>query len=122
MGLVYIAGYIIRKDEREEDSTVFSEKYGDFVQSLNREGLSLLGDSVCQWVIFCYMVFHKVASESCRRSLSKLLLSISDSNSFNMIENHARVLSNIFFNNYCHLYSPRFSKETNQKIIKLSVA
>ena len=29
MGLVYIAGYVIRNDERDEDSTVLSEKYGD---------------------------------------------------------------------------------------------
>ena len=73
MGLVYIAGYVIRKDERDEDSTVLSEKYGDFVRSLNRGGLSLPGDSVCQWVIFCFMVFHKVASESCRRYPFKII-------------------------------------------------
>ena len=33
--------------------------------------------------------------------------------------NHGLILSNVSFNNYCKLYSPRSNKEPTQKLLKL---
>ncbi|GFN97237.1 group XV phospholipase a2 [Plakobranchus ocellatus] len=47
--LVYIAGYVIRKDkEVVEDSSSYFEKFGSFTLSLSRGGLVQAGDSACQ--------------------------------------------------------------------------
>lgn len=119
--LVYIAGYVIRKDERQDDTYFLFEKHGSFITDVNRGGLTIPGDSVCQWVIFSYIVFHEVASYTCRTSLANVLMVVSELYSFGMNRSHALTLCNIFFNNYCHLYSPRSGKEPSQEILKLSV-
>ncbi|GFO34545.1 group XV phospholipase a2 [Plakobranchus ocellatus] len=55
--LVYIAGYVIRKDKEVlEDSCSYFEKFGIFTLSLSRGGLLQAGDSACQWTIFCHMM------------------------------------------------------------------
>ena len=57
--LVYIAGYVIRKDTNlKEDSFRYFEKYGGFTSSLSRGGLVQAGDCACQWTIFCYIAFQ----------------------------------------------------------------
>ena len=72
MALVYISGYIMRNDSITEDSHFYFEKYGNFLNEMNRGGLKIPGDSMCQWVIFCYIVFHEVNEKTCRTSLSKI--------------------------------------------------
>jgi hypothetical protein len=120
MGLVYIAGYVVRKDEKSGDSELYSEKFGCFLKDIDRGGLSVPGDSVCQWVIYSYITFHQVVNASCRKSLSNILMTISEMYNFNMATRHATILSNVLFNNYCHLYTPRSGKEAAQKVIKLN--
>ena len=74
MGLVYIAGYVTAKDKSDcdtEDSHFYYDKYGSFTEYLNRGGLHVPGDSVCQWVIYSYVMFHEVANHCCRKSLCK---------------------------------------------------
>ena len=61
--LVYIAGYITRKDKKpsgEEDTFLYFERYGCYTRALNRGGLSIPGDSACQWTIFCYIIFNLI--------------------------------------------------------------
>ena len=119
MALVYIAGYIVRNDNEIDDSHEYYEKYGSFTDNLNRGGLSIPGDSACQWTFFSYIIFKIVADHVCRKSLSNILVLISEMHMFNMNRSHSYALANTFFNNYCHLYTPRSAKEPKQKILKL---
>ena len=71
MGLVYIAGYIVGKDENgndADDSHFYYNKYGSFTDNLNRGRLRLPGDKVCQWVIYDYIMFNEVVNHCCRKS------------------------------------------------------
>ena len=54
MALIYIAGYIVR-NYYIEDMFKYHKKYGVFVNDLNRGGLTIPGDSVCQWSFYCYV-------------------------------------------------------------------
>ena len=60
MSLVYIAGYITRKDpeltenQLLEQSTFYYQKYGKFIASLDRGGLNIPSDGCCQWTIFSF--------------------------------------------------------------------
>ena len=45
---------------------IYHEKYGDFINDVNRGGLKIPGDSFCQWTIFSYIVFHEVVNDCCR--------------------------------------------------------
>lgn len=119
--LIYIAGYVIRKDVNiVEDSTNYFDKYGKLTAELNRGGLCVPGDAVCQWVIFCYIMFNNVSSNVCRLSLCNLMMLISETYGFNMERVHGNILANIFLNNYCYLYTPVSDKEPKQKVLKLS--
>ena len=123
MGLVYIAEYATAKDKSDcdtEDSHFYYDKYGSFTEYLNRGGLHVPGDSVCQWVIYSYVMLHEVANHCCRKSLCKVLQTTSDLYELNIKNTYLLRLSNIFFNNYCSLYSPKSTKEPRQKILKLS--
>ena len=55
--LVYITRYL-QKDTSEIDDTIqYYENYGDFINVLNRGGLTIPSDSCVQWIIFCYILF-----------------------------------------------------------------
>ena len=81
MGLIYIAGFLISKDKEqinEDDSHFYYEKYGSFTADFNRVSLHIPGDSVCQWVIYNYVMFHEIAHHCCRKSLCNVLLIIAE--------------------------------------------
>ena len=65
MALFHIAGYIVRKDEVSDDTFSYHEKYGNFTDDLNRGGLQIPGDSACQWIFYCYIMFHEVVNAVC---------------------------------------------------------
>ena len=60
MVLVYIARYITRKnkDNSKSDTYFYFEKYGDHTKELNRGGLRIPIDHTCQWLFFCFILFH----------------------------------------------------------------
>ena len=118
--LVYIAGYVMRHTECEDDTFCIYSKYGSYLKSLNRSGLKIPGDCACLWSFFCYIVFHDLADLTCRTSLCRVFLLISEFYEFNISQSQSRILCNIFFNNYSSLYSPRSARESRQKILKLS--
>ncbi|GFO14883.1 group XV phospholipase a2 [Plakobranchus ocellatus] len=120
--LVYIAGYVIRKDkEVVEDSCSYFEKFGAFTLSLSRGGSSSgRRDSACQWTIFCYMMFQSVWEKVCRNSLSEIVMEISQYYGFKMEKHHCFALSNILFNNLCNITNLPSDKEPKQKVLKLS--
>ena len=119
MALFHIAGYIVRKDEVSDHTFSYHEKYGNFTDDLNRGGLQIPGDSACQWIFYCYIMFHEVVNAVCRTSLCNLLMSISDFYGLNMQRKHGMIMANVLFKNYCYLYSPRSEKEPKQKNLKL---
>ena len=57
-GIVYIAGYVIRRDPLTEDTSDYYEIKGLFLKQINRGGLRIPGDLECSWTMYCYVVFH----------------------------------------------------------------
>ena len=120
MTLVYIAGYVVRKSPVNDDTNRYLEEFGGYLKQLNRGGLTLPGDTICQWVVYSYILYHQINSHVCRTSLCNALMMIVDFYRFTGIKKqHGRILSNII-NNYYHLYSPKSSKEPELKVLKLS--
>ena len=120
MTLIYVEGYVVRNDGEIDDTFIYHEKYGSFINDLNRGGLTIPGDSACQWSFCTYVTFREVAAHTCRKSLCNILMMIFEFYRLNMNRGHAMIMSNILFKNHCHLYSPRSPKEVKQKVLKLS--
>ena len=119
--LVYIAGYVTRNVESTvEDTNEYYENYGTYTELLNRGGLTVPGDSICQWCIFCYIIFNKINARVCRKSLVCVFQDVSDYYGFSVQKSHCRILANIFINMYCKHITPRSNREAKQKEIKLS--
>ena len=106
MSLVYVAGYVSRKDEQSEqelfDATMFyAQKYGKYLHELDRGGLKIPTDTLCQWAMFSYVMFNHIRHLVCRTSLSDVLMSIAHTYGLDSIsKKNAMILSNIFLNNY----------------------
>ena len=81
MSLVYIAGYVTRKDkelcenELLAQTNLYYEKSGHFTVSLDRGGLNVPSDCACQWTSFCFIMFNTVKDKVCRRSLCNIIVS-----------------------------------------------
>ena len=52
MVLVYISGYAVRHEGDDDDTGGIYLQHGSYLNSLNRGGLKIPGDCVCQWVLF----------------------------------------------------------------------
>ena len=82
--LVYIAGYVTRKDgELSEEQLLgqtffYSNKHGKYLNSLDRGLLKIPTDDACQWTIFAYIMFCAIKDETCRMSLISVLMFISE--------------------------------------------
>ena len=114
MGLVYIAGYTVKKDENgddADDSHFYYNKCGSFTDNLNRGGLHLLGDSVCQWVVYSHIMFNEVVNHCCRKSSCRILHNISDLYNLQIKDTYLPRFANILFNNYSSLFSPKGTQE-----------
>lgn len=120
MALVYVSGYVVKNKKATDDTFFYYEKYGDFLKDLNRGGLTIPSDCICQWVEYSYILFHYIASFTCRKSLCSILLNISEFYNFNVSHCHAVTLCNILFNNHSFLYTPRSQRESKKKLLKLT--
>ena len=126
MSLVHIAGYVTRNDAQlsEKDlldhTTFYYQKFGRFTQFLDRGGLKIPTDRSCQWVFFCFALFHAVKRNACRKSLANFFELVSEFYGFAMTGQHCIVLSNIFLNQFCRKNTPRLGKEPALKLLKLS--
>ena len=120
---------------------VYVGEYGAYLNELSRGSLTFPGDGVCQWVIYSYILLDEINSSICRKRLCNerrrfkqelpytnknflyknslnVLMIITDFYGIQNIEKqHSR---NILVKNYCHLYSPRSSKKSKLKLLKLS--
>ena len=55
--LVYIAGYVQKGSDDIDDTTYYYEKYGNYLNALNRGGLTVPSDNCVEWTIFSYILF-----------------------------------------------------------------
>ena len=94
-GLVYIAGYVVRIDEDTPGTQYYYSEYGDYTAEINRGGLKIPADNVCQWSIFSYIVFHEIVNKVCRKSLCNVLMLLSEFYELNMDKKHGNILANI---------------------------
>ena len=126
MSLVYIAGYITRKDpelsenQLLEQTTSYYQKYGKFIDSLDRGGLNIPCDCCCQWTIFYFILFNTIKEKVCKKSLSNIFMLSSEFYSLIMQRRHGLILSNILLNNHCINKTPRSEKNPAVKVLKLS--
>ena len=88
MTLVYIAGYVTRKDPELNETdllsqtTFYHQKFRDYLDSLDRGSLNIPSDCSRQWTFFCYIMFNSVKQKVCRKSLCNIFVFISDFHSF----------------------------------------
>ena len=120
--LVYIAGYVSRKDNEDDNDTFFHYgNYGNFTSALDCGGLKIPSNTICEWVFLSYILFNYVGTSNfCRYPLSCLFIDIACTYDFTIItRNHCHILQNILFNSYCYMHSPASDKETIDKALKL---
>ena len=87
---------------------------------MNRGSLKIPHDSVCEWVMYGYVMFHEVVEVTFRISLCKILVNISKC--YNLkIEVTCCYFCKHIVQNYYYLYSPKSTKEPKQKMLKLSL-
>ena len=66
MVLDYIAGYITRNDfgSSEEkllnETTFYHEKFGQYLDVMDRGGLNIPTDNTCQWSVFSFILFNSL--------------------------------------------------------------
>ena len=119
MSLIYIAGYVEKKDDNC-DSYVYATEYGNYLHELSREELNVPGDTIDQFAIYGYIFFYQVSEITCCKSFTRILMIVSDIYRLDVNRNHGFILSNVLFNNHCKLYSPRSKKEPPQKLFKIA--
>ena len=118
--LLYIAGYV-QKDASEIDDTIqYYENYGDFINVLNRGGLTISLDSCVQWIIFCYILFTQLTDDFCQSFLTNQFESIAMKYTLQIQRKHGKKLANTFTKNYSVFKTLRSTKECIQKVLKLS--
>lgn len=122
LSLVYIAGYVQKGDKDNDiyDTNNYYDKFGSYIDALNRGGLEVPNDTVVQWVIFCFILFTQLSGSYCRTFLVEQFQTVCHKFAFSITTKQCRILANIFLKNYCSLISPRSHKETQQKKLKLS--
>ena len=119
--LVYIAGYVTRKDKSNANDTFnYVEQFGRSTLGLDRGGLIIPSDSICEWVYFCYIIFYSVVKDVCRNSLCDIFLDIAERFMLEVEKKHGSILSNVLVNSYCRLNSPVSNCKPKVKVFKLS--
>ena len=110
MDLVYIVGYITRNaNQPSKCKTHFYENYTNLTDCGK---LKVHSDHTCQWLFFCFILFHK--------SLSNIFMLISEFHFFYMEKKYASVFANIVLKYFCKHGTPRSEKEPAFKVSKLS--
>ena len=124
--LVYVAGYVTRRDEEmtEEESlactTFYYDSFGDFTKELDNDGINVPSDSACQFIFFSYILFQTIKDNVCGVSLANILYYVSEFYDFNMEKRHCKIFSNTLLNYHCKDQTPLLDKEPCQKVLKLS--
>ena len=80
MAIVYIAGYVTRKDKdfSETDTmevpTFYYKKHGSYTDELDRGQLNISIDCTCQGTFLSYIIFYSIKKNVCRKSLSEIVM------------------------------------------------
>ena len=96
-----LTGYIWCNDsgpseEKLLNETIFyHQKYGQYMDAMDRGGLDIPTGNTCQWLIFCFILFNVVKEKVCRKSFSNLCMMVSEYYDFEMEKRHGIILSNI---------------------------
>ena len=116
LSLIYIAGYIQKKggEVKENDSFYYHQNFGKYFDALNKGSLTLPQDSLVHWCTFCVIFFLQVLDTGC----PKILISVR--HGFCASKKHCAILCNILLKNYSVFCTPRSSKESGSKVLKLS--
>ena len=119
---MYIAGGITRNDNQpsECETHFYYEKYGKYTNLTDRGKLKVPSDHTCQWLFFCFILFHTIKEKVCYKSLSKIFMLISEFHFFSMEKKHASIFANIILKNLCKHDTARSEKEPALKVLKLS--
>ena len=68
--MVYIGGYLESKTPKNtEDTSHYYEKYGVYINHINRGRLTIPGDCTVQWIVYCFIFFATSRSEVCHSFL-----------------------------------------------------
>ena len=65
------------------------------IDAMERGGLNIPIDKICQWSIFCFILFNAIKEKVRRKSFYNLFMVISEYYDFEMKKQHGLVLSNI---------------------------
>lgn len=77
--MVYIAGSITWKGVTfEDDVFLYYEKFGVYSSMIGRGELECATDFPCQWTIFAFVIFSFDKDLVCCKSLSDILMQISE--------------------------------------------
>ena len=90
MVLAYIAGSITYNDSGSSEEKLLNEasfyhqKYGQYLDAMDVDGLNIPTDNTCQWSIFCFILFNAVKEKVCRKSFCNLCMMVSEYYDFEM--------------------------------------
>ena len=89
MALVYKAGYITRNDNQpsERETHFCYKKHGKYTNLTDCGKLKVHSDHTCQWLFFCFILFHTIKEKVCYKSLSNIFMLISEFHFFNIEKN-----------------------------------
>ena len=78
--ILYIAGYFQKQagQIRDNDSMYYYNKFGNYLDQLNRGALVLSQDHLVQWCIYCFVLFTQIGEQVCRTFLINLFVSTSE--------------------------------------------
>ena len=81
----------------ECETHFYYEKYGKYTDP---EKLKVFSDHTCQWLFFCFILFHTIKEKVCYKSLSNIFMLISELHFFNIEKKHASIFANIVLENF----------------------
>ena len=121
LSIVYMAGCIEKKHKCDTpDTHLYFETYSSYFDALNRGQLTVAGDNIVQWSVFCFILFTQLSRDICRSFLINQFHDVAIKYGFSVTTAQCRVLANILMNNYSLLNTPASSKEAQLKELKLS--
>ena len=119
---MYIAGYITKNDNQpcECETHFYYEKYGKYINLTDCGKLEVTSDHTCQWLFFCFILFHSIKEKVCYKSSSNIFMHISDLHFFLYGEKVCFYFCKYSFKTFCKHGSPRSEKEPALGVLKLS--
>ena len=107
------------EEDDEGDSYKIFEQHGDFLRAMNRGGLKIPRDTVCQWTMLCVAFFVSLESPACRTALVRYLSDIASFCNQVIPLQYCFTLANILLR-CSSAFNTRYSaREPSQKLLKV---